>query len=502
MRRFVTVVMVAWGLTSHEAWAQCTPSVGTPTRSGNRVEVILDYCASAPAGTPPGGGTAPSAAAAAPAASPGAPSGLAAPFNLYGGWEALTKAITPPSPPPSGPAPAAAAAAGAVPAAPGAAPRTAGDAFDSLLGVPDLLDPETDELRGVRIDERDNVTIRLVHFNFINFSAEYAVDTKVIEAYVTLNTLWSQALGLGRLGLSASPGPQPCPADATFARCVTDWMWALTLSSRRLDDAVRRHSQHVGLSAAVIANEVVPEAQVLQKLRAQLIQLQTDTLSRQPESMPDITWYQQVQTAHDKLMAQLGSYLRLAELTAAGQTKPIDKQKAGTLVTVRITAVNALGNMQGRPTEIKYFVHSRLPVRFHAGYLYSNLKEIEFEQVRTVAGADLFQQVQDPSSVQSYGAFLSYEFFSRNTGRYATGILGTLGTDFEEPGKRLYVGASVRFLSRVYLGFGALSGSVAEGQNKVIEQIGEGLGSRELFTTVTSRREWKPYFHISFGVFN
>jgi hypothetical protein len=518
MREYVVAAVIMTGLASTEVRAQCLPEpqVNTPTRSGNRVEVVVDFCA--PPAPPAGGGGGASPAVAAPAVPAAAPAAAApaaaAPgagpqpgaaaagqvFDLYANWAALSASIVPASPaaPVGG-------AAGAAPAAAAAAPAAGGatnNAFANLLGIPAITDPVTDELKGVRIDERDNVTIKLRHFNFINFAAEYAVDTKVIEAYVTLNTLWSQALGLARLGMTASAGAQPCPAGATFSTCVKDWMWALTLSSRRLDEAVARHRQNVGLSETVINTQVVPEARVIQAIRGQLLQLQSETLSRQPETMQDIEWYQQVQAAHDKLLGQINAYVRLAELTATGQTKPIDKQKAGTLVTVKITAMNLIGNPHGQPVEISYFVHSRLPVKFHAGYLYSNLKEVKFDQVRTIAGADLFQQVQDPDSVQTYAAFLSYELVSRNTGRYGAGLLATLGTDFKEPGKRLFVGASVRVLSRVYVGFGALSGTVAEGQNKVVEQLGDRLGTRELFTAVTSRREWKPFFHLSFGVFN
>jgi hypothetical protein len=33
-------------------------------------------------------------------------------------------------------------------------------------------------------------------------------------------------------------------------------------------------------------------------------------------------------------------------------------------------------------------------------------------------------------------------------------------------------------------------------------QVVDHLGTRELFTTVTSRRDWKPFFQVSFGVFD
>ncbi len=147
-------------------------------------------------------------------------------------------------------------------------------------------------------------------------------------------------------------------------------------------------------------------------------------------------------------------------------------------------------------------MHSKFPVTFHAGYLYSSLKDVKFEEVRTVAGADLFQQVQNPASVNTYAAFLSYQLWSGNMGRHGTGILATLGTDFKDPGDRLYAGASIQVPQPLLRGRRRRLGRGREGVNPVVEQIGAGLGTRELFTAVTTRRDWKPYFHVSFGVFN
>lgn len=514
MRHPIVLAALLSSVAGADAVAQCLPTSVTPERSGTLVTITVDFCPAPPALPAPPAPAAPAASAAgAPAAAPVAPaavtppvaaaSAVAAPaaaasaapatapaaVDLYGNWATLTAApVAPPA------------------AAPGAGPAArpdAGDitgAFESVRNI--LSAPETQELKGVRIDERDNVSIRLRHFNFVNFAAEYTVEKTVIEAYVTLNNLWSQALGLGRPLQAASVAVGPCPAGATFEQCVVDWMWASILASRRLNEATARHRSRVTLDQATIDGAVVPDSDAVQKLRAQLIQVQSDTLTRKPGSVQEIEWYNQVQASHDKLIGQIDAYLRLAELTVSGQTRNIDRQKAGTLVTVKVAGMNALGNPAGKPVEIQYFVHSKYPVTFHAGYLYSSLKEVEFDAVRTTAGADLFQQVRDPASVNSYAAFLSYQLWSGNVGRHGTGILATLGTDFKDPGERLYAGGSVRFLSRFYVGGGFVSATVSEGVNPVVEQVGTALGARELFDAVTTRRDWKPYFHVSFGVFN
>jgi hypothetical protein len=459
--------------------ADCPTPTPRPTRTGTLVTIVVDFCKPAPSPTP----APPPAPSAAPGAAPRLRSGgTTQAIDLYRDWQALTKSSGGVS---AAPTPAAAPQRAAIPFVP--------EFFDLIDG------PETKELKGVRIDERDRVAIALRHFNFVNFGAEYTIEKTVIEAYVTLNTLWSQALGLGPTLRAASAGNVPCPTDATFEQCVVDWMWALVLTNRSLERATGLHKDRVALDDAMITT-LTTEADGIRNLRAQLLRLQAETLTRKPESMQEIEWYKQVQAAHDKLMAQIDAFAVLAELTRKGQIKNVDKQAAGTLVTVRITAKNAVGNPASK-VEIQYFVHSRYPLTFHGGYLYSSFKEVKFEQVRTVAGADLFAQVQQPSSVSTYAAFLSYEIVGTNTGRYKTGVLATLGTDFKDPGKRLFIGGSVRLLSRVFVGGGVVSAKATEGVNPVVEQIGSQL-ARELFGTLTTRREWKPFFHVSFGVFN
>jgi hypothetical protein len=507
MCRPIVMAGIVSGIFATAAFADCpaSPEVKPLPRSGTLVVISVDYCPPAVAGpaAAPGGDPAAARRAQPPSAAPATPPAAGQPVkDLYKQWTELTKTAKPTDSSPSA-APSPPAAPRAAPA-PQAGPRADAAAIGSAFSIARnfLEGPVTQELKGIRIDERDRVAVKLTHFNFINFAAEYTIEKTVIEAYVTLNKLWSQALGLGLPFAAASVRDTgPCPEDATFEQCVVDWMWAQILTSRQLNVVTGSFKNRVALDQSIIDGNIKPDSMTMETLRAQLVQIQSDTLTRKPTSLQEIEWYTQVQTAHDRLVGQLDAYLRLAELTVSGQTKNIDKQAAGTLVTVKIVAMNALGNPAGKPVEIQYFVHSKYPVTFHAGYLYSSLKEVKFEQVRTTAGADLFQQVHKPENVNTYAAFLSYQLFSGNTGRYGTGVLATLGTDFKDPAKRLYIGGSVKFLSRVFAGVGVVSSDVSEGVNPVVEQIGSALGARDLFTAVTTRRDWKPYFHISFGVF-
>ena len=91
---------------------------------------------------------------------------------------------------------------------------------------------------------------------------------------------------------------------------------------------------------------------------------------------------------------------------------------------------------------------------FHAGYLYSSLKEVEFDQVRTIAGADLFQQVHNPQSVNTYAAFLSYQLLSGNMGRHGAACSRRLAPTSRNRVRGCMSEGSVKFLSRVYVGRG------------------------------------------------
>lgn len=170
----------------------------------------------------------------------------------------------------------------------------------------------------MRIDERDRVSIHLTDFNFVSFAAEYTIEKTVAEAYVTLNTLWSQALGLGRPLRAAAAAAQPCPSRASFEDCVVDWMWALVLTSRRLDEATARHRTNVALSAATITAHVIPDSDAIQTLRAQLLQVQSDTLTRKPGSMEERS---RIPLARSALPAFQRSPIGKTDHSSAGDTR-------------------------------------------------------------------------------------------------------------------------------------------------------------------------------------
>ena len=53
---------------------------------------------------------------------------------------------------------------------------------------------------GRRINEDNPVNIHVTEFNFINYTISYRVEETVVEAYVMLEKLWQQLLGIPLFG--------------------------------------------------------------------------------------------------------------------------------------------------------------------------------------------------------------------------------------------------------------------------------------------------------------
>lgn len=155
----------------------------------------------------------------------------------------------------------------------------------------------------------------------------------------------------------------------------------------------------------------------------------------------------------------------------------------------------------GLPIVVDYPVQSKFPLVFHMGYGYSRLKDIEFDKVRALNNQDLFAVIKSNASTTGGVAYLSYGVKTWNAGSTEQGLFLTLATDFKDPGERLFVGGSFRAWKRIFLTAGAMSGSIKEGVDPIVEAVGDALQARELFAAVATRRQWKPHVGISFSVF-
>ena len=139
-------------------------------------------------------------------------------------------------------------------------------------------------------------------------------------------------------------------------------MWAQILTSRQLDVVTSSFKTKVVLDESIIEGNIEPDSTTMQTLRAQLVQMQSDTLTRKPESIQEIEWFNQVQGGARQADRADG------RLSAPGRAHRVGtdeehRQAAGgnTRDRRRSPAMNALGNPAGTPVEIQSLVHSKYP---------------------------------------------------------------------------------------------------------------------------------------------
>ena len=112
---------------------------------------------------------------------------------------------------------------------------------------------------------------------------------------------------------------------------------------------------------------------------------------------------------HDATVGRLRAFQGRARLVKDGFPRRITFGDAGRIVTVTINLTDLIAGAEAGLTEtVEFFVHSTLPVTFHAGYSYSGLDDFEFEPVAATIGEDLFAQIRSNENTSGFTAFLSY----------------------------------------------------------------------------------------------
>ena len=233
----------------------------------------------------------------------------------------------------------------------------------------------------------------------------------------------------------------------------------------------------------------------VESLKARLNDIATRT---PPVTVEDVDKFKRVHATHLDLLGRIDAFGVAVNLVENGEIKNIGKKKGGTIVAVTITPKSQTQATASPVARIEYFTHSRLPVTFHVGYAYSKLTDVKFETVRSLTQADLFAVVKENSSTNAMVAFLSLGQTIKNG---KIGFFGTIGTDFNTPGERVYVGGSLNVLKRLFITGGWVSGTQQEPQNAVTETIGNAVDARELFAVIDPQRRWRGFGSVSFRVF-
>jgi hypothetical protein len=352
-----------------------------------------------------------------------------------------------------------------------------------------------------RVDADTSVVLHVKHFNFIAFGLEYAVQETVIEAYQALEKLWAQLLGLPFPKLTraelddARAAKLAAPSD-DFATHLRKWSAKLIKTAEDLEMSIARYRARGPAIPDTTLTEIELDQTGFRQARKELEDARSSTLAKlDSATLEEQEQYKSIRATHVTLVEALDAFDAAATLTRVGQRRPLGAKKGGTHVLATLTPTGASGMRK----EIEYFVHSSFPVLFHAGYAFSGLDSSAFAKVRTIAGNDLFSQIEAEDVSAGLTAFLSYELKSWGEGR--NGVSLGLGTGIKDPGDTLFAVGSFRFKRRIFVSGGVGSNVVEEGSDPVASEVAEKLGLRELFAAVTTRRQWRGFFAVSFSPF-
>jgi hypothetical protein len=354
-----------------------------------------------------------------------------------------------------------------------------------------------------RITADAPVNLRVINFNFVNYTVSYKVDETVVESYVMLDKLWSQLLGLPLLGGIAAgaldAGAPPCKG---FQQCAGRWAMAIVTTNIELGTFTSESANKTYIEDK--GEAVKDHAEKLADRRTEIgahLNAIMNTVENQPQSPNDVSTFENIYAKQEKLFEKLDAYAAAADLVENGKVYVLGKKKAGTIVAISLTPKNQ-AQADGKPSvTAEYFVHSKLPVVFHAGYTYARVQEVKFQTVRALADTDLFSEVRSGSGgIGSMAAFLSLgRSFQQDE---KVGAFFSIGTDFSKPGDRLYLGGSLQLFKRVFVTVGVASIKTEQGVNPIVTRIGDTLQTRELFTAVATHRDWdKAFYGVSFKVF-
>jgi hypothetical protein len=200
---------------------------------------------------------------------------------------------------------------------------------------------------------------------------------------------------------------------------------------------------------------------------------------------------------HNSLVAKLNEFVRRADESIKGRSGDLESQKAGTIVTVT-AKVKSIGESPdevknaaaAKPFTVTYYVQSDMPVVFHAGIAYTNLKSFDYQVVQKNLTGDVFQQIQKPDASVDLTAFMTY-LFTPLADDWKGGFGLSLGTGVKELGKKLFVGATLKFSDRLLLTGGGFSQAVTDSAGVALS------ASPKLFDSIKRVQKWGWFGSVS-----
>lgn len=353
-----------------------------------------------------------------------------------------------------------------------------------------------------RIAEGNSVSLKIVNYNFIRFEPVIAESSRALPQYGALEKLWSQVLAIDPKGVGGDDIPVPA-----FLEKLGEWRSGIETAEADLAAKLSEAPKTIALTPddkakiATHLKEVKTEIDGLQTLRkdayGEVLGLKPQkSFSPVAEAYHAQMLYSSELERHEEVIDRLEAFVARAQEAGEGRTVPLVARAGGSIVTVSITTQvvpDAGGSsdqigVAGEKT-IEYMVHSKLPVEFHTGAVYSHIQDLRFEKVERSAG-DAFLEVGGAEDSPDIAAFLSYQLASTADGE--SGILLSIGTGVSDPGDRMYLGVSAKLRRELFITAGASTEDDEEGVD-LIEQ--------KIFETIKSTRRWGHFVSISYSPF-
>lgn len=350
------------------------------------------------------------------------------------------------------------------------------------------------EDEGVRVTEADTVQVKVTGFNFVNYGLELSVDETKIESYVYLNNLWGQLLGSSTLDLITDfATARTATRDGEQSDPIVDWWREIDLRSSELTVVAHKYSSQSFLGEN--------ELKHLNRKRAELVR-HASTISSLKKKARDsvksakaIVSYNKINKLNDILLGQISNFAQLVDKSTNGFSTSIKRKEAGTFVDVKIQATSIEGGVKADHTSFGYLSESKLPLMFHGGLTYSQLRDTEFQTLRSITGQDLFTQVKDEDTSYSLAVYLSYPLSKASSGTDPRYYI-SLGTDIDEVGENLYLGLTGRVRDKWLVSAGVAYGPQTVGENAMNDSP-----SSNVFELIKEEREAEFFISVSYQMF-
>ena len=194
--------------------------------------------------------------------------------------------------------------------------------------------------------------------------------------------------------------------------------------------------------------------------------------------------------SHKEVVARQQEFVRRANESLKGRSKVLEGRKAGTIVTIK-ALVKPIGDSEqdvkaandAGAITVSYYVQSEMPLVFHAGLAWTNLKSFDYQQVQKNLSTDIYQQIAKPDNAIDLSIFMTY-LLTPTSDNWASGLGLTIGTGVTDLGKKLFLGGTAKFSDHLLLTAGGLSKTVTDSTGRAISEDGK------LFDAIKRVQKW------------